>query len=53
MVLFVNGNFYLFNVLKNCKRPTIFAPERAIIPYLCYVIGNDMLYYYVILLKVD
>ena len=33
MVLFANRNFYFFNVMNNCKRPTISVPERAIYPY--------------------
>ena len=33
MVLFENGKFLCFNVLKKCKRPTVSVPERAIIPY--------------------
>ena len=42
MVLFENGNFYFFNVLKNCKRPTISVPERAIYTY--YGFGDNIFF---------
>ena len=42
MVLFKNGNFYFFIVLKICKSPTISGPERTIFNLLFLTIADNI-----------